>query len=239
MLEKTTHNKEKVLFFDTGPIISLVMSRMIWILPELKKQYGGRFYITPAVRRELVERPINVRRFKFEALQVMKLIDEGVLEFYENVPQHFSDKLVRIANSAFSTNRKNIDIIQSGEIESLACALEVGADAVVMDERTLRLLVENSGEMASLLERRFKKQVFSNIDKLKQFAEEIGPVKFIRSIELVAVAYKMGLFDKYKPKLRNGKRILVDSILWAVKYNGCAVTDFEVESLEEVLLSER
>jgi len=31
----------KALFFDTGPIITLVMSRMVWILPELKKKYGG------------------------------------------------------------------------------------------------------------------------------------------------------------------------------------------------------
>ena len=48
----------KAIFFDAGPIISLVMSRLGWILPLLKKKYGGKFYITPAVSMELIERPL-------------------------------------------------------------------------------------------------------------------------------------------------------------------------------------
>ena len=56
---------EKVLFFDAGPIISLVMSRMWWVLPKLKKEFGGTFYITPAVKFELVERPLQTKRFAF------------------------------------------------------------------------------------------------------------------------------------------------------------------------------
>ena len=46
-----------ILFFDAGPVISLVMSRLAWLLPDLKKQFGGKFYITPAVKNELVDRP--------------------------------------------------------------------------------------------------------------------------------------------------------------------------------------
>ena len=76
----------KSLFFDTGPIISLVMSRLIWILPKLKEKFQGNFYITPAVKYELVDRPIGVKRFEFEALQTMKLINDGVLEIYDDIP---------------------------------------------------------------------------------------------------------------------------------------------------------
>ena len=31
---------DKILFFDAGPVISLVMSRLPWILPELKRKFG-------------------------------------------------------------------------------------------------------------------------------------------------------------------------------------------------------
>ena len=77
----------KILFFDAGPIITLIMSRLSWILPELKKQFNGKFYMTPAVHYELIERPLTMKRFKFEALQVSKLVHEGVFEVYEKQAQ--------------------------------------------------------------------------------------------------------------------------------------------------------
>ena len=41
--------ENKILFFDAGPVITLIMSRLSWILPELKKQFKGKFYLTPSL----------------------------------------------------------------------------------------------------------------------------------------------------------------------------------------------
>jgi len=131
------------------------MSRLVWILPELKKKFGGKFYITPAVKLELVERPLGIKRFEFEALQVMKLIKDGVLEVYDKVPKSRVQQLQNLANSSFKIGSKNMDIIQTGEIEAVTCALQTNASAVVMDERTLRLFIENNKNMEKLLEIRF------------------------------------------------------------------------------------
>src|SRR3989344_2487528 len=188
----------KAIFFDAGPIISLVMSRLGWILPRLKEKYGGKFYITPAVKRELVERPLEIKRFEFEALQVMKFIHEG-------------------------------------ELESVTSALEIGAEAVVMDERTLRLLIEDGVKMQKLLEARFHREVAVDLAKIKEFSQVFNKLKIIRSIELVGVAYELGLLDSYVPDIKNGRNVLVDSVLWATKYNGCAVTEPEIEELKSYL----
>ncbi len=52
----------KSIFFDTGPIITLVMARLDWILHLLKEKYGGKFYITPAVKREnWLKRPLKIK----------------------------------------------------------------------------------------------------------------------------------------------------------------------------------
>jgi hypothetical protein len=227
--------EEKILFFDTGPIISLVMSRLVWILPELKKKFGGRFYITPSVQRELIERPLEVKRFEFEALQVMKLIKDGVLEIYDNVPKKQCSQLLDLANQSFKINNNYIDIIQSGEIESVVCALQTDAQAIVMDERTLRVMVEDINNLKHLLERRFNSEVAPNNDNLKRFSLQVKGIKIIRSIELISVAYKMGLLNDYLPA-PGGKEVLVDSVLWAAKYNGCAVTDEEVEQIKGYLI---
>ncbi len=238
----------KTLFFDAGPVISLVMSRLMWILPELKKKFNGKFYITPAVQRELVERPLTIRRFEFEALQVLKLIREGVLEIYNNVPQKKVQELQSLANTSFQLNGSSMDILQSGEMESVAAALELKA-VVVMDERTLRLFIENREEMKKLLENRFQKTVSVDKAKMNLFSSSLQGLTIIRSIELVGVAYKLGLLDPYIPPAKEQlggrvgkeeeerKKILLDSVLWAVKYNGCAVTEHEIEEIKEYLLS--
>ena len=129
------------MFFDAGPIISLVMSRLDWLLPLLKEKFGGHFYITPAVKKELVDRPIGIKRFEFEALQVMKHIREGTLEIYEDVSESRAKQLQVVANSAFKIKGKRMELIQSGEMESVVAAMKTGSNTVVMDERTLRLFI--------------------------------------------------------------------------------------------------
>lgn len=228
--------KPAALFFDAGPIISLVVSRLSWILPELKKKYSGNFYITPAVQRELVERPLAVRRFEFEALQVMKLIREGTLQLYSQVPLEKVSELQQLANSSFSIENRTMEIIQSGEIESVASALQMNDATVVMDERTLRLFIENRQEMKKLLEHRFQKEVSVDQQNMKKFSDQLQKIKIIRSVELVGVAYKLALLDSYVPLRKDGREILLDSVLWATKYNGCAVTEHEIEEMKEFLL---
>ncbi|MEK6899572.1 MAG: hypothetical protein AABX05_00455, partial [Nanoarchaeota archaeon] len=96
--------EERIIFFDTGPIITLIMSRLEWILPELKKKFGGKFYITPAVKKELITRPMDIKRFEFEALQAMKLLRDGVLEVYENIPLKDISRLNNLANNSFKVD---------------------------------------------------------------------------------------------------------------------------------------
>ncbi len=228
--------KEKIIFFDAGPVISLVMSRLDWILPELKKRFKGRFYITPAVKYELVERPITVKRFQFEALQVLKLIRDGVFEVYQDVPQEKARQLESLADSSFRIGKKYIDLMQRGEMESVASALKTGAAAVVIDERTLRLFIENPAEMKKLLERRFRRDVVPIAGAMKQFSQQLKSITIIRSVELAAAAYRLGLLDSYLPEGKLRKELLVESVLWATKFNGCAVTEQEVGEIEECLL---
>ena len=198
---------DKKLFFDAGPIITLVMSRLVWILPKLKEKFGGEFYITPAVKYELIDRPLTISRFQFEALQVSKLIKNGVLKIYDKVPKQQSTKLKNLANSSFKINNKSIDLIQAGEIESVTSSLQEENSAVVMDERTLRLFIENNKEMKSLLKRRFKRTVTNNVVKMNEFSKQLKKVTIIRSIELIAVAYKLGLLDDYVPKKKDGNKV--------------------------------
>ena len=67
----------KSLVFDAGPVISLATNSLLFILEPLKKEFNGKFYITESVKSELVDRPFEIKKFKFEAIQVEKLIETG------------------------------------------------------------------------------------------------------------------------------------------------------------------
>ncbi len=67
------------IVFDTGPLISLSTNNLLWILPKIKESFQGDFIITPAVKRECVTRPLETKKFKFEALQVLRQIEKQTL----------------------------------------------------------------------------------------------------------------------------------------------------------------
>ncbi len=226
------------LFFDSGPIISLVMSRLAWILPLLKKQFAGAFYITPAVKHELVDRPLTIHRFEFEALEVSKMIRENILTVYTAVPKAKVEQLSELADRSFKVNQKFMDIIQQGEVESAACAIKEQA-ALVIDERTLRLFIEDCSRMKELLELRFHKTITAETATVKLFASQVKDLSILRSVELAAVAFKLGLLNTYIPDLKNGPGLLLESVLWLLKYNGCAVTELEIQQLKELLLRKK
>ena len=230
---------DRILFFDAGPVISLVISRLEWLLPLLKKKFQGKFYITPAVKVELVDRPLTTHRFGFEALEVQKLLNEGILEIYSKVPQKRVHELSTVANNSFFLNGKNIDVLQEGEMESIVCAQATKAAGMVMDERTLRLFIENPSELEHLLEHRFQSDITVNKTSMNAFSSQLQGVAIIRSIELVSLAYKLGLLDGYIPAGKKGKETLLEAIFWTIKTNGCAVTEEEVEELKRLLLKKK
>lgn len=236
LIKSQVKSQIKPLIFDTGPIITLVLCRLEWILAPLRKKYGSSFLITPAVQRELIEHPLLTKRFKFEALQALKLIRDGILEVSPAVPATKVTELENLANSSFALEGKLLDVVQSGEVEVVAMALHTKANAVVIDERTLRLLMENPKEMGHLLERRFQKKVTVFPQKLQRFSSSLQGIQVIRSIELVALAYRLGLLDSYLPQQKDAHEVLLDSVLWAAKINGAAVTEGEIEEMKKILL---
>jgi len=61
----------KALVFDTGPIITLAMNNLLWLVKEMKDKFNGEFYITESVKRECVDRPLTSKKYKYEAIQVL------------------------------------------------------------------------------------------------------------------------------------------------------------------------
>ena len=231
----------RAIIFDSSTLISFAMNGILDILRDLKKVFNGSFLITQDVKKEVVDIPMTITRFKLEALKIQHLLDEGVLEIYnEEGIQKRTKEILNIANSMFEGKDKNIKLVSAGEISCLALSEILSEkkilNVVAIDERTTRMLVENPEKLGSFLEKKMHTKIIykksppgvlqgqkergNNFEIFKKF-------KIIRSAELVYIAYKKKLV-----KMGNGK--LLDALLWAVKFKGCSISGDEIREIKRL-----
>ena len=222
----------KSIVFDAGPVISLTTNNLLWLLEELKKKYKGEFYLAEAAKRELIDRPLETKKFKFEALQVLRCINDGTLKIIENDElEEETINLINLANNCFNARGNWLRLVHYADMAGLSACIRLNADAFVVDERTARLLVENPDRLVSILKNTLHTDIKINKDNLEEFRRRTKNIKLIRSVELVAVAYEQGLLNKYLPDIPDAKRTLLESVLWGVKLNGCAVSRDEIDRI--------
>lgn len=220
----------KYLIFDAGPLISMTMNGLLPVLAKLKKHFNGEFIITPAVRREVIDKPLNIRKYKLEAVFAKDLIDDKILKMStevisDNEVSARTKKIMDDLNSVLTSQRTNekIKIIQNGEASCLAFAdLCNGESLIVSDERTVRLLAESPRNLKELMERKLHVGLnMKNLDYLKKY-------KFIRSTELAYIAYK-NKFLEVEHSIDN-----LDAILYGLKFKGTAILSEEIEAMKKL-----
>ena len=72
--------QDRAIIFDSGALISLAMNGLLPELKELKKIFKGKFIITNEVKKEIIDKPITIKRFELEALRLKELLDKKVIE---------------------------------------------------------------------------------------------------------------------------------------------------------------
>ncbi|MBT3691343.1 hypothetical protein HOG16_03835 [Candidatus Woesearchaeota archaeon] len=226
----------RALVFDTGSIISLVTNNLLWILPPLKKQFRGDFLISEAVKGEIIDHPLKTKKFKLEGLIIQDYLREGVFSMAKNIySSKKTDELLNLANSCFNTRNHPVKIVDRAEIETLMIVLENKAAAMVIDERTLRLLIENPEKLQKVLESRLHTKMEINKQNVAKFKEMTKYIKIIRSTELAYAAYKLDLLNKYitanKVLDKTLKKELLEGTLWALKLKGCSISSEEINEV--------
>ena len=223
----------KVLVLDSGILINLSMNGLLYIFEELKKISQVRFVITKDVKYEVVDRPVGIPRFELGALQVQSLLNSGIIEPPENFGISekeillLTEKLMEIANHSMQSKNQWMQIVSNAEMSCLALSQilsEKGIENIIgLDERTTRILAEKPENMERLMSERLHQPVSIDKEKLKEFSR----FKFIRSTELVYVAFKKGVL-----KLK-GQKVL-EAVLFATKYHGSSISFEEINELKRL-----
>lgn len=221
------------LIFDTSSIISLATNNLLEVLEQLKKKFKGDFIISNAVKKEILDNPLMSKKYKLEAIMISNLIQNNIFRIYSNVNiESKTIRLLEICNNIFSAYGNPIHILDKAEVESLVLA-QMMQGTYIVDERNIRVLVEDYKKLAQLLERKLDTKITINNQNVKLFKAEISNINIIRSTELMTVAFELGLFKEYENKYTNKKEIL-DGILWGLRLRGCAISNEEIDELIKI-----
>lgn len=223
----------KALIFDSGTIINLSMNGLLYLLEGMKKNFDGKFLITKDVKSEIVDRPMNIDRFELGALRVQKMIDAGILESPSSMDvdekeiEERTRSLTDMANHFMQVNGKWIEIVSNAEISCLALSdilSKRGVENIIaIDERTMRTLCEEPATLEDIMSAR----LHTKVDMIAEDFSIFSKYRFIRSSEMVYVAYKKGLVHLNGPKV-------LEALLFATKFKGCAISFDEINVLKKL-----
>jgi len=223
----------KYLIFDAGPIISLTMSGMLSILEKLKENFDGEFILTPQVKKEVIDRPLKIKKYALESVQVQNLIDKKIFRMAEEFVdihklENETKRILKIAEGVLRVEQtgEKINLIQKGEASCIAFSfLCKERNVIIIDERTTRLLTEAPQNLEKIIGKKLHIPLKANLSLLKDFKD----LKFIRSSELLFVAYKKDLIPLKKDKQ------LLDALLYGVKTKGTAISSYEIEEMKQMV----
>ncbi len=225
---------ENVLIFDASSLISFAMNGLLPELRELKKIFPGKFIIPSEVKWEIIERPMNIKRFELEALKLNELVNDKILESPESLGIKKEEisietkKLLDIANNTFfEKGQKSIHLIDLGETACVALSKMLNEKGIknvlLIDERTTRMLCEKPENLKKLLQ----KKLHVRIDVKKENLKHFQGIKIVRSAELIYIAYKKGVV-----RIKDNK--ILDALLYALKFKGCAISTEEIKKIKKL-----
>ncbi len=211
------------LFFDSSTLISMAITCSLPLLRKLKQSYDGKFYITESVYGETISRAMQSLRFRYEGYRVKELIDDKIIEVYPD--KHLAgdiNELMNTINHTYFAEGKPLNIVQLGEMSAIIAGFEEKTDAIAVDERIARLLIENTDLLKPWLEHKLHTKVTINEETMKKWFPRVSN-KFVplRSAEFAVTAWKKGIFGDNKDVLYG--------LLWALKFAGCAITEQEID----------
>jgi len=221
-----------VIVVDSSTIISCAMNCLLWVFDELKKQ-GVKFVVPIGVKNEVIDTGLKSQRFKYEAIRVLHHFVNGTFETYTGDLSRETSELLSYSNSSFYIKNQPLRVLQDTDVQVAVLAKKIRADAILTDERTLRLFIEDPDSIKNFLESKFHEGVSVNESSLHKFTDYMQKIPVMRSVELVTYAVDAGIFDPTIKRCASMKGIdcrkeVISGLLYALKFSGCAVSFEEV-----------
>jgi predicted nucleic acid-binding protein len=217
-----------LIIFDASTLISLSEKCFFKLLERIQNHSNARFLISKSVWNETVLVPQRIKRFELNAERIKEAVETEWLEIIQPTQEtnQFAKQIADWSNHCFFIEKNPLTILQAGEIESMALYLSLKANALAIDERTCRMLIEEPARLQNYIGMKHDKKIQKNEGNLQSIQKAFQKAVIVRSSDLLAWAYKHGLF-KYE---LNQSAHSLEAALYAVKFSGCSISSEEIDS---------
>ena len=215
-----------VFVVDSSTIISITLNCLLDIFTKFHER-GHKFIIPKWVYDEVVSRPIKSERFGFEAYRIKQKVDDGVFSIYQGKISDEANKFANYINHSFFVDHHPIKIIHPADSEGIILARRIG-DALVVDERNMRMVIENPKGIQNLLQHKLHREIKVNEGNLENALEYVKDLPVLRSVDLVSIAWKEKLINL------DGVDEL-QKVLYSLKFSGCAISFDEIRTYSRVI----
>lgn len=210
---------------DSSTLIALSTNCLMWLLGEFVKR-GNKFYITPIVEYEVVNHPLEIRRFEFEALRIKRTINEGTVSVVSDPRIHeVTQNILELANRSYISRHGPLKLVHDGEAEVLALSQKLDR-VLAIDEKTTRMIIEHPQKLRAVLEEKTGERVRVDGQFLRKLGEQLNDIHVLRSTELAAVGFERGMLSKF-----GEEKSTLNAVLWALRKAGCAISQEEIREL--------
>jgi len=212
---------------DSGTMITFSSTCLMNVFTRFINENRLELMVSHDVSEESVWKPLSNKRFALNAARIKHLFNSSVIRVVTSTQQvrQLEKQILDLANDCFSARGHALQIIQRGEAEALALAKIHNAQALFVDERTVRSLIESPFRLKQVLEKRQRTKVVINKKNVNAFQKMFSNLKIFRSVDIVSLAFEQNLFNN---DLDNGK-LELEAALYAAKFAGCAVSEKEIQ----------
>lgn len=217
------------LVCDSSSLISLTDAGLLGALMMIRNEMKGELLITEGVIDESINTPIKKPEYAFSAIRIKRALKSGAFKIVKYNKNTY-DEVMRITNNMFYTDHP-FHLVNHGEAEMIAAAIDNGVKFVLMDERTTRMLIESPLELKKHIENEFRIRINVNDILFNRFKEMTSGISTIRSTEILALAKSKGYFKKFMEMETDAYR----AALYALKFNGCSISFDEIEELARIV----
>ena len=215
---------------DASPLISLSETCNLDCM-EFLTERGGEFLIPPGVRVEIIKNPMRIRKYQFSALRLRRILDHKILHLMgDRKTQRITNRFMNLANKLFWVKGKPLKIVHQGEAECVAMYIQYECDALLIDEKTTKLLVESPEVLMDRMKGEYEDKLSIRKKNLDALAKMTGDMTVLRSAEILAVAAEKGFFDDYG----RGKKEALSAGVYALKEAGCSLSWNEIKQYETI-----
>jgi hypothetical protein len=230
-----TQYANKQMVFDAGPVITLAITSLLYVLPRLKELSHASFFVPSAVYGELIDQPMTTRMHKLESFQVLPyFINDTLHVMRTRMLEDTTTQLLTLANSIYVVDGNPLTLVHTGEMHALALLVITQSRTFVVDERTTRMLLETPMHLRDHLQDKLHAKVEVNKENLTKFSDMTKHIRTIRSAELLVVGYELGMFEPEFLAIGaqdRMKREFLKGALWAIKLAGCTISEDEIKYL--------